>query len=494
MTRPQSKDKNKMVSLGPVTSQMGKAPEAKEAANASSSIRQIKDQPREDQPISDFKTVNTVRPTPTATQSNYPILQAHNPHDQRTNGHRLNATGKIGDQFIDQPVQESGMDEGESPLQLRQEKVLNNREEKESTAYLKRERFLLTPKNLKRWKVSKNSIVSASQKEILDNLWNHSRAGTMEPFPLRQAEREFTRLNKGRSIVGQIANKARQEEDWCSYQPLCPWIEADISAYDENAQLPQTTYHDLIFRTYFRDYDLWLISYCHLQEGNVKAYLSLFGNEAAAEESKIKFIRQKRRDNKIMILGVINPDILNFSLNMGHVKYLKIESENQFCNSPPMFRKFARFLIQQSNGDSARIWVKIISASPLHNNKEWRNIADMRARKPEFFPSIQVIREKVPDKSQHWISKEDTSHGGLNPKIVSQSNIRMEGLDRIQQALSDYSYHYIWRDCGRFIFQALQGNNLQNSISDAIIAGELMPVKYSTQMESKAVQEEKDNA
>jgi hypothetical protein len=40
----------------------------------------------------------------------------------------------------------------------------------------------------------------------------------------------------------------------------------------------------------------------------------------------------------------------------------------------------------------------------------------------------------------------------------------------------------------------LQGNNLQNSISDAIIAGELMPVKYSTQMESKAVQEEKDNA
>jgi hypothetical protein len=118
----------------------------------------------------------------------------------------------------------------------------------------------------------------------------------------------------------------------------------------------------------------------------------------------------------------------------------------------------------------------------------------MRARKPEFFPSIQVIREKVPDKSQHWISKEDPSHGGLNPKIVSQSNIRMEGLDRIQQALSDYSYHYIWRDCGRFIFQALQGNNLQNSISDAIIAGELMPVKYSTQMESKAVQEEKDNA
>ncbi|KAJ6717081.1 hypothetical protein OIU74_009574 [Salix koriyanagi] len=479
MTRPQSKDKNKMVSRGPVTCHQGKAPGA---ADASSSISKFRVQPREDRPISDFKTVNTIRAEPTFTQSNYPILQVHNPHDQRINGHRSNASGKNADQFIDQLVQKPGMDEEESPLQLRQEK--------ESAAYLKRERFLLTPKNLKRWKVSKNSTVSAYQKEILDNLWNHSRAGTMAPFPLRKVEREFTRLNRARSIAGKIANKARhEEEDWCSYQPFYPWFEADINAYDENAQLPQTTCHDIIFKTYFRDYDLWFIAYCHLQEGNVKAYLSLFGKESAADENKIKFIRQKRRGNKIMILGVINPDILNFSLNMGHVKYLKIESENQFSNSPPMFRKFARFLIQQNNGDSAKIWVKIFSACPLHNNKEWRNIADMRERKPEVFPSIHVVSEKVPDKPQRWISKEDTSHGGLNPETVSQYDVRMEGLDRIQRALSDYSHLYIWRDCGRFIFRALQGNNLQNSISDAIIAGELMPVNYSTQMESTAVQE-----
>ncbi|KAJ6310977.1 hypothetical protein OIU76_015659 [Salix suchowensis] len=116
MTRPQSKDKNKMVSRGPVTCHQGKAPGA---ADASSSISKFRVQPREDRPISDFKTVNTIRAEPTFTQSNYPILQVHNPHDQRINGHRSNASGKNADQFIDQLVQKPGMDEEESPLQLK---------------------------------------------------------------------------------------------------------------------------------------------------------------------------------------------------------------------------------------------------------------------------------------------------------------------------------------------------------------------------------------
>ncbi|KAB2615414.1 hypothetical protein D8674_022002 [Pyrus ussuriensis x Pyrus communis] len=60
--------------------------------------------------------------------------------------------------------------------------------QKADTSYLQKRRYLISKNSIVHWRISNKTPISEEQKAVLNQVWNHIRAGTMDPNPVRAVE------------------------------------------------------------------------------------------------------------------------------------------------------------------------------------------------------------------------------------------------------------------------------------------------------------------
>lgn len=223
-------------------SQKGKGQGPKEATKASAGFRKA----QMCQPTASSQTQPTAENPQTALDLEFPkpkSVRLPEPMSPRTirKGKQIGRSNPKIDIFtaLDRVVQNSQQNEDERPAIRLEPETIENQEEV-NTAYRKKPTFIISKNSCKNWKLPNKTRASASQILIMDTLWSHIRAGTMDPTPVRKVEKEFNNLNNALTSISLTAKEAVRSE-WKPVNEVKARRECSVDHLERDTKLKQSS-------------------------------------------------------------------------------------------------------------------------------------------------------------------------------------------------------------------------------------------------------------
>lgn len=347
-------------------------------------------------------------------------------------------------------------------------------------------RWILRNDRLVDWRPSGKHPVTNEQQTILNLLWNHIRAGTMDPLPVRQVEKEFTSFNK----------KLETESEYSSFEPEEVKPECCLERYDEEAPLLPIIFQDQIFPTYFVKIGRWNKAYQLIQTGRWEDYVHQLYGLRFVEALKDKAVIIKTSMGcKVLIKGNLIPEMFNELFEFGFIRYFKVDNHAQVGHCPKPVRDFVKFLgtTKDYRDTDCDIWIRVYSAPPLHHHREWRSLSEAKdRRRPLIYPSVHILQETIIVDFQKKLDKEFCG-ARLQFSPDQQYWERSRQMQKLDERAIDFTQHYTWKDAGRILCRARLGYN-RDSLAIALAKGGLMPASHKVGTTSPAPHKKRKTA
>ncbi|KAM7523247.1 hypothetical protein LguiA_013149 [Lonicera macranthoides] len=350
----------------------------------------------------------------------------------------------------------------------------------------------IDPSRVRPWRTTARHPVTEEQQAILTSLFSHICAGTRDPVPVRNVEKELNRLNHIISSISTDIIKLKEaststdiiklKEGEYSLLPEVVNEEKSIDMIDKEAPVKKEFFQELV-PSFFGLETRWKNLYNLMNAGlSWEKFLQAAFNEKSASNYKLaaKIVKSPPGGNQVVINDKIPESLFSELFNFGFIKKVIIKEDTSSMATlvHPSVSRFFKYLWNNRHyrtnfTNNKQMGVRIYSAPPLYKYTVWRTLQQFKEHKPEIYPSIHVLEEV-----QDCRKAEQPFHCINSPPRGRNLCERVHRLKHIEHVINDFSTHYCWSDNGGIQHRSLTAHNLsQLAIAFALgRKGPLLPL------------------